>query len=135
MSILQRSHRYSFPPPVTMKPGLLKPLFPQENASHNNPSGDHITEICLHYIPRSFHVPEGKLEPFQSPLTESNLKFHTTIVSIASYYLCVPRWYIVGVKHCPLLRLAPIDRKSAIGRRIYALDLIHSATDDYNATL
>lgn len=82
MSILQRSHRYSFPPPATMKPDQLKPLFPQDNARHGSSCSDQIPEICQQYIPKSFNVPAGKLEPFQSPLTESNLKFHTTIVSI-----------------------------------------------------
>lgn len=85
MSVLQRSHRYSFPPPATMKHDQLKPLFPQDKAPHENSRSDHITEICLQYIPKSFNVPAGKLEPFQSPLTESNLKFHTTIVSILVY--------------------------------------------------
>ena len=78
----QINHRYSFPPPATMNTVLLKPLVPKEhqNSSKESPNG-RLKEICTKFIPRSLIVPQDKLEPFESPLTESNLKFHTTIVS------------------------------------------------------
>lgn len=79
----QINHRYSFPPPATMKTVLLKPLLPEEHTSSSTEAPeDRLVGICFKYIPSSLVVPQEKLEPFESPLTESNLKFHTTIVSI-----------------------------------------------------
>lgn len=78
-----------------MKTVLLKPIFSEEHTSSSTQAPeDRPVGICFKYIPSSLVVPEEKLEPFESPLTESNLKFHTTIVSIVfkkfsrSFYVC-----------------------------------------------
>jgi hypothetical protein len=58
-----------------------KPLLPEQYRFSTESPDDQLVDICTKYIPSSLFVPKDKLEPFESPLTESNLKFHTTIVS------------------------------------------------------
>jgi hypothetical protein len=80
----QINHRYSFPPLLTMNTVQSKPLLPEQNRPSTDRPDDQLVDICTKYIPSSLFVPKDKLEPFESPLTESNLKFHTTIVSTIS---------------------------------------------------
>ncbi|KAI8576158.1 hypothetical protein K450DRAFT_258301 [Umbelopsis ramanniana AG] len=75
----QINHRYSFPPLPTMNTVQSKPLLPEQNRSSTESPDDQLVELCTKYIPSSLFIPKDKLEPFESPLTESNLKFHTTI--------------------------------------------------------
>lgn len=77
----QINHRYSFPPLLTMNIVQSKPLLPEPYRFSTESPDDQLVDICTKYIPSSLFVPKDKLEPFESPLTESNLKFHTTIVS------------------------------------------------------
>ena len=77
----QINHRYSFPPLLPMNIVQSKPLLPEQNRFSTESPDDQLVDICTKYIPSSLFVPKDKLEPFESPLTESNLKFHTTIVS------------------------------------------------------
>ncbi|KAG2179513.1 hypothetical protein INT44_006359 [Umbelopsis vinacea] len=56
-----------------------KPLLPEPYRSSTESPDDQLMDIYTKYIPSSLLVPKDKLEPFESPLTESNLKFHTTI--------------------------------------------------------
>lgn len=82
----QINHRYSFPPLPTMNIVQSKPLLPEQSRFSTESLDDQMVDICTKYIPSSLFVPKDKLEPFESPLTESNLKFHTTIVSTFFYH-------------------------------------------------